>query len=201
MKKQLIALTLLVTLVAATVSTPVIAKANDVRKLDGSIVELNQESDEIVIVEEDIFLTESQLEELRQFSMMDRSFSSDYNTYVQKSVSKSEAIKIIEAYNKVTGMVDSSGYVIGGSTFVSSISKSYKYRNVKNFIIKYGNWGSNIVMITSYAGSKTIGKFKGEVQNAVNKMNYNDKLLFRVESATNLQDSSMCKYKLVVQKR
>lgn len=32
-------------------------------------------------------------------------------------------------------------------------------------------------------------------------MNSYDKLLFRVESATNLQDSGMCRYKLVVQKR
>lgn len=203
MKRKLIALTLSISIFSGTlISLPVdkFVYAN----------EFNSESnygDEIVILDEEVYLNKEQLELFKQNAIteekqsLERSFSSDYNTYVQKSVSKSEAIQIINAYGKVTGMTDSLGYTIGFSTWVASISNSYKYRSAKNFVIRYGNWGSNIITIASFVGSKSIGKFRDEVQSAVNKMNSYDRLLFRVESATNLQDSGMCRYKLVIQRR
>ncbi|ELC8462603.1 hypothetical protein QYB71_001671 [Clostridium perfringens] len=203
MKRKLIALSLSISILSGTFFTLPIDKnvyANDLKN-EGKY------QDEIVLLDEEIYLDKEQLELFKQNALVEeknslgRSFSSDYNTYVQKSVSKSEAIQIISAYDKVTGMIDNLGFTIGGSTLVASISKSSRYRNTKNFITKYGSWGGNIILVTSFVAYKSIGKFKGEVQNAVYKMNSYDKLLFRVESATNLQDSGMCRYKLVVQKR
>ncbi|EOU1660663.1 TPA: hypothetical protein I9Z33_001289 [Clostridium perfringens] len=203
MKRKLIALSLSISILSGTFFTLPIDKnvyANDLKN-EGKY------QDEIVLLDEEIYLDKEQLELFKQNALVEeknslsRSFSSDYNTYVQKSVSKSEAIQIISAYDKVTGMIDNLGFTIGGSTLVASISKSSRYRNAKNFITKYGSWGGNIILVTSFVAYKSIDKFKGEVQNAVYKMNSYDKLLFRVESVTNLQDSGMCRYKLVVQKR
>ncbi len=203
MKRRLIALTLSVSILSGTLVTLPINKNVYANELKSE----SKYNDEIVILDEEICLDKEQLELFKQNAITEkkeslaRSFSSDYNTYVQKSVSKYEAIQIINAYDRVTGMVDSLGYTISGSTFVASIAKSSRYRNAKNFVIKYGNWGSNIMLVTSFVASKSIGKFKSEVQNAVYKMNSYDRLLFRVESATNLQDSGMCRYKLVIQRR
>ncbi|HII4416214.1 hypothetical protein [Clostridium perfringens] len=95
-------------------------------------------------MDEEICLDKEQLELFKQNALVEeknslgRSFLSDYNTYVQKLVSKSEAIQIISTYDKVTGMIDNLGFTIGGSTLVASISKSSRYINANNSITKYG---------------------------------------------------------------
>lgn len=164
---------------------------------------LTNNSDEIIIFEEEIILTPEQinkLKEMQKINKMSRSFSTDYTTYVQKSVSKQEAIAIKNAYNSVVGKVGTAGDVVTVSTWVSYLLTQSKYSNIKSFLTKAGSWGGNIVSVMSFVGGMSIARFSNQIQNALDKMNNNDRLIFRIDSY-NLQDSAGARFSLRIQRR
>ena len=163
---------------------------------------------EVIIVDELVEISKEQLDELNKlieesnglYEDLNRNLDTDYIKYIQRAVSKEEAKNIKNAYTTITGFKDSLGYIIGFSTFASYISTKSKYEAAKSFIVKYGTWGSNILLVVGFIGSKSIDKFTKEVQSAVDEMNDVDELLFRVESDTVLEDQGMCRYVLKVRK-
>lgn len=164
---------------------------------------LTNNSDEIIIFEEEITLTPEQINELKALQKtqkMNRSFSTDHSTYIQRSVSKQEAIAIKNTYNKLTNALTYGGLGIWGGEKVANISKLSKYANARAFIRKSGNWASNIINILTFVSVISINRFTSQIQSALDKMNNRDRLIFRIDSH-DLQDSNGARFSIKIQRR
>jgi len=129
-------------------------------------------------------------------------FSTDYDKYIQISVSKTTAIAMKNFYqNGILKLTSNGGDFITASTSVLGIAKWLRFSGVRAYMTKAFGWAGGVISLTSYMANTSVGRFASQIQSAVDKMDSNDRLVFRIESHGTIQDNSSCTFKLTVQKR